>query len=674
MVQKLSREEAKKRIAKLKKEINYHRYLYHVLDRPIISDAALDSLKHELKKLEDRYPEFITPDSPTQRVGGKPLPAFKKVRHKVPMLSLEDAFSLEELEEWERKNHRLLPGVNFDYFAEIKFDGVAVSLVYKDGLFKTGATRGDGVVGEDVTQNLKTIESIPLRLAEDKRHNPRGLGLTGEIEIRGEVVMTYKSFLKVNEERKKKGEPLYANPRNTAAGSIRQLDPEITRKRELTFFAYDLISDLGQKTHEEEHKIVKQMGFKIHKDTKFCKDLKEVWRFIEATGKIRKKLAFQIDGVVIVINQNKFFQSLGVVGKAPRAMIAYKFPAEETTTVVEDIKAYVGRTGALTPVAHLRPVQVAGSTIKRATLHNIDEIRRKDVRIGDTVIIHKAGDVIPEVVQVLRNLRPAGAKTYQMPKKCPICKTPVEKISGEVAIRCPNKNCPAQQREKFLHFVKRDAFDLRGFGPAIIDQLLEAGLVKDQADLFLLEQEQLQDLERLAEKSASNLIKSLKARKEIDLARFIFALGILHVGTETARDLSEHFQTLDNLVKAKYEDLRAIEGIGGKVARSIFSFFQNKKNLALIRKFKKVGVKVKTAAARKGKLAGQIFVLTGKLSSMSRPQAKERINQLGGRTASSVSKKVNYVIVGEEAGSKLKEAKKRGIKIISEKEFLKMIQ
>lgn len=699
----MTKEGAEKRIEKLKKVINYHRYLYHVLNKQEISDAALDSLKHELYKLEQQFPEFITPDSPTQRVAGKPLEGFKKVEHKVPMLSIEDVFSEEELKNWEDYLKRLMPGQKLDYFAELKIDGFAVTLIYKNGLFKCGATRGDGRLGEDVTQNLKTIESIPLKLeihGKSRTGAELGAGLTphrnkvsgaglpnkeiekklkkllqkGKIEIRGEVYMGKKAFKKLNKELEKRGEKTYANPRNLAAGSIRQLDPKLAASRPLDFFAYSTVTNFSQKKHSEEHQILPALGFKTDKGRE-CKTLDEVTDFWEEISKKRETFPFQIDGIVVSINDNLISQKLGVVGKSPRGVRAFKFSPKQATTIIEDIKVQVGRTGALTPVAILKPVEIEGVTISRATLHNEDEIKRLGVKIGDTVIVGRAGDVIPNVIKSLPELRTGKEKNFKMPQKCPACGTKLIKPESEVVWRCPNSDCFARQRKYFCHFISKGAFDIVGLGPQIIDRLIDEGLVSDPADLFKLKKGDIMPLERFAEKSAQNLIKAIQSKKKITLAKFIYALGIRNAGEETAQDLAEHFGSLEKLRSSSLFDLGKIRDIGPVVAKSIHDFFREKRNLKLLEKLKKVGVQIISPKAIEYQpLRGRIFVLTGVLKTMSREEAKEKIRLLGGEISESVSKKTEFVIVGKKPGSKLEKAKKLGLKTIGEKKFLKMLK
>jgi len=673
----MNKQQVKERIEKLRQEINHHRYLYHVLDKQEISDAALDSLKHELDELERKFPELITPDSPTQRVGGKPLDEFKKVQHKSPMLSLTDAFLFEEIQDWETRNKKLLPlETKLDYYAELKIDGLAVALIYKKGILWKGATRGDGKIGEDVTENLKTIEAIPLRVNLENFSQSIQKKVAEELEVRGEIFMKKADFDQLNEIQEKNKQPKFANPRNAAAGSIRQLDPKITASRKLSFMAYSLVTDLGQKTHQESHELLEALGFRAGTNlNQYCPDLQAVEKYHSEVNKKRNSLPFWIDGIVININDQQTFGRLGVVGKAPRGAIAYKYPAEQATTVVEDIQVQVGRTGALTPVAHLKPVRVAGSTVARATLHNEDEIKRLDVRIGDTVIIQKAGDIIPDVVKVLSKLRTGKEKKFKMPVTCPICGSKVIRRTGEVAYYCSNKNCFAIQKEKIYHFVSKKAFDIEGLGPKIIDQLLENNLIKDVSDIFSFTASDLEPLERFAEKSAANIIEAVEKAKKITLARFIYALGIRHVGEETAIDLANHFRTISRLQKASFDDLNKIYEIGEVVARSISDFFRDNRNLQLIARLLNQGIKIKEPEVRKKTAAsGKAFVVTGTLPSLSREEAKTKIREAGGKAASSVSPSTDFVIAGDNPGSKYEKAKKLGVKIISEKELLNLLK
>ncbi|MBI5037298.1 MAG: NAD-dependent DNA ligase LigA [Candidatus Kerfeldbacteria bacterium] len=668
---------ARQRVKQLRAEINRHRYQYHVLDRQEISDAALDSLKHELQQLEERYPELITPDSPTQRVGGKPLDDFKKVHHEHPMLSLNDVFAAGEVIAWETRISKLLPDARqLDYFAELKMDGLALSLVYRGGVLYRAATRGDGRIGEDVTQNVRTIEAVPLQLQLDGLSPTLRKQALDEVEIRGEVYMTKRTFDALNREQEKRGEELFANPRNIAAGSIRQLDPTITASRRLSFMAYDLPTDLGQQTHADTHALLVQLGFRAGDHNQVCKTLDEVETYHTMIGKKRSGFNYWSDGIVVTVNDIATFKKLGVVGKAPRGSIAYKYPAEQATTVVEDIQVQVGRTGVLTPVAHLRPVQVAGTTVSRATLHNIDEINRLDVRIGDTVVIQKAGDIIPDVVQVLANMRAGSEKKFVMPNKCPVCGSSVARREGEVAYYCTNSSCYALQHEQLRHFVSKKAFDIDGLGPKILEQLSAADLVKLPVDLFDLTEADLEPLERFAEQSAHNLVDAIHKAKKVSLARFIYALGIRHVGEETARSLAETFHTIDRVMVASLEDFQRIPDVGGVVGESLYSYFQNKKNMQLIAGLQKRGVIIERAVAQKsvGALQGKKLVITGTLASLSREEAAERIRQAGGKVQSAVSAKTDYLVVGENPGSKREQAMKHRVPILSEMDFLNLLK
>ena len=679
------------RINKLRKEIEKHRYLYHVLDSPEISDSALDSLKHELEQLESQYPEFITQDSPTQRIGGEAKKEFAKVVHSSPMLSFTDVFSEEEFEAWGRRNEDFVDkNISDGFYCELKIDGLAVSLIYKNGAFAIGSTRGNGVIGEEVTMNLKTIEAIPLKLREpeiiyselkkagfEKAANFFRSGWPKELEVRGEVFMNTKDFLTLNKIQTKNNKPLFANPRNVAAGSIRQLDPKITSSRRLDSFAYDLVTDMGQVTHEEIHKILKILGFKTNSHNKFCADVNEVMAFHKKWGVDRDKLAYEIDGVVVIVNDIDKFKSLSVVGKAPRGAVAFKFALKEAETIVEDIKIQVGRTGALTPVAALKSVQIGGVTVQHASLHNADEIERLGLYIGDTVIIGRAGDVIPKVLRVLPAMRPKSARKFKMPNSCPDCGKRVERINAEdVIIRCINKDCPAKHREWLYHFTSHAAFDIVGLGPKILDRLLEEGLIEDGADIFTIDPKVIATLSGFGEKSAQKLYISIEKSKTIPLERFIYALGIPNVGEETSLVLAQHFGTLDRMVKATAEELNNIEDIGDLTAKSIADWFKNLQNRKFIQKFLKVGLKILLVKKQTtpGKLTNKSFVLTGIMDSMSRDKAKQRIREAGGKISESVSKNTDFVVVGSEPGDKYEKAKKLGVKVLSEDEFLKMIK
>ncbi|MFH1036579.1 MAG: NAD-dependent DNA ligase LigA [Patescibacteria group bacterium] len=689
----MTKTEAKNRIGKLKKSINHYRYLYHILDRQEISDAALDSLKKELFDLEQKFPEFVASDSPTQRVGGEPLKEFTKVRHSQRMLSFFDAFSRQDMKDWQDRFSRILNKnelAQVDYYCEPKLDGLAIELIYENGIFTTGSTRGDGTIGEDVTQNLKTIEAIPLKLRDldDVLDDLRKEGLGDAVEVikgkglrevvaRGEAIITKKDFEKVNEGQKRLRLPVFANPRNLAAGSIRQLDPKIMAKRRLDSNTYFLITDLGQKTHEEAHKILHALGFKTNnKYNKYCKNLDEVFEYHGFWYKNRGKLPYEIDGVVVQINNDRISEELGVVGKAPRATIAFKFPLKQATTIVENIKIQIGRTGVITPVAIVQPVGVGGVTISHATLHNEDEIKRLGLKIGDTVIIGRAGDVIPDIVKVLPELRAGKEKEFKMPRFCPSCGTKLIKPGKEVLWRCPNaKNCPAQRREYFYHFVSKDAFDMDGVGPKIIDRFLDEGLVYDPADLFKLKESDVMFLERFGEKSAQNLILAIQSKKKISLARFIYTLGIRNVGEETAKDLAGKFESIEKIEKVSFDDLQNVADVGPVVSKSIHDFLHEPRNLRFINKLKNVGVKIISEKKPEYQpLEGISFVLTGTLETMSREAAKEKINLLGGDVNKSISRNTNFLVAGKEPGTKFEKAKKLGVKIMDEREFSKIIK
>jgi len=680
----MNKESAEKRIKQLRKEIDDHRYRYNVLDEPILSDAVYDSLFHELTKLEEQYPELITPESPSQRVGAKAAKRFEKIEHDSRMLSINDVFNFEELEKWEDrliKNGAGKAITDSGYFVELKMDGLAVSLLFEDGIYKRGATRGDGTIGEDVTSNLKTLDAIPLQLRKNDINKllcNRGAdkALYDKFEVRGEAFLLKKDFNRLNKEREKQGLALYANPRNIAAGSIRQLDPKITAERELDFFVYSIPTKLGLEFHHQEHDLAECLGFKVNKNNKHCKNIQEVEEFLKYWDKKRESLPYQTDGVVVVLDDKKALDRLGVVGKAPRAMIAYKFPAEEATSVVRDIIVNVGRTGKLTPVAVMDPTVIAGSTVSRATLHNADEIERKDIRIGDTVVVHKAGDVIPEVVESIKQMRDGDEKVFHMPKACPVCGGKVTKKVGEVDFYCADKNCSVREQRQLEFFASKNAFDIDGLGPKIIEKLVEEGLIKDAADIFVLTEGDLNPLERFAEQSAKNIVSAVERSREITLERFIYALGIRHIGSQTAIDIAKSFGTLDNIVSAEKGKFDSMYGVGEKVAGSVYGWFQEKNNLELIKRLKANGVKILPyhSPVRSQKLNGQSFVVTGMLSSMTRDDAHKKIVENGGIISSSVTSKTNFLVVGEEPGSKLEKAKKFGTRVLSEEEFLKLVK
>ena len=672
----MTKQQAKERIEKLRVVINHHRYLYHVLDKPEISDAAWDSLKHELAELEEQFPDLVTPDSPTQRVGGKALDKFHKVTHRIPMLSLNDAFRASEVRDWEARVKKLLgPHVHPSYYCEIKMDGLAMSLRYRNGVFVRGATRGDGKIGEDVTQNLKTIEAIPLALEIDRLPQSLRARARGEIEVRGEAYMPRAVFEELNARQKKRHEPAFANPRNAAAGSIRQLDPKITRERHLRFYAYDFLTDFGQRTHAESHAFARLLGVPVNPHSRHCHSIKEIERYHATIQRIRPTLPYQIDGIVVNVDSVAEFQKLGVVGKAPRGALAYKFQAEQATTVVEDICVQVGRTGVLTPVAHLQPVQVAGTTVARATLHNADEIKRLDVRIGDTVILQKAGDVIPDVVRVLKDMRTGKERIFHMPSKCPICGAAIVHPDGEVAYYCKNRACPARHLEELYHFVSRKTFDIDGLGPKILDQLVSEGLVKEPADLFSLQPKDLEPLEFFAEKKAEKIFQAIQSRKRIPLARFLFALGIRHVGEETAIALAEHFGTLHAVMVAQLEEIERVPDVGSVVAESIADFFTHIESRKRVTHLLGRGVHVMSAERKRSNaLAGKTFVVTGTLATLTREAAHDLIRKNGGDVSSSVSKNTDYLVVGDAPGSKFEKAKKLGVTILDERALLRLVK
>ncbi|MGQ9779676.1 MAG: NAD-dependent DNA ligase LigA [Bacillota bacterium] len=665
----MSHEEAARRAAELRAEIERHNYLYYVLDRPEITDAEYDRLMRELLAIEEAYPDLQTPDSPTLRVGGAPLPVFQTVTHRVPLLSLANAYSPEELRAFDARVKRFLGTRDVSYVAELKIDGLTVALTYEAGRLVLGATRGDGEQGEDVTANVRTIRSIPLRLSRSDL----------SLIVRGEVYMKRPDFLRLNEARRAAGEPEFANPRNAAAGSLRQLDPKVTASRPLDAFFYDVLAVEGATvtTQWEALSFLRELGFKVNPEARLCRDIEEVIAFCDEWAERRHGLAYEIDGIVVKVNSLAQLAALGATAKAPRGKIAYKYPATEEVTRVLDIVVNVGRTGVLTPLAILEPVEVAGSTVSRATLHNEDYIREKDIRIGDTVVVRKAGDVIPEVVRVLSERRTGAERVFVMPTRCPECGADVVRLEGEVAARCVGAACPAQLREGIIHFASRNAMNIEGLGPQIIAQLIETGLIHDAADLYRLREEDLVELERFGPKSAANLVRAIAATRENELARLIFALGIRHVGENVARVLAEHFRSMDALAAASEEELLAIPAIGPKIAASIVSYFREEQNRRLLAKLRAAGVRMEegeAAPAGPQPLAGKTFVLTGGLASMTREEAEERLRALGAKVASSVSRKTDYVVVGKDPGSKYQKALELGITILREEEFLKMLE
>ena len=726
----MTTKDIKTRIEKLRETINRHRYLYHVLDRQEISDAALDSLKRELAELEKQYPRYASPDSPTQRIGGKPLDKFAKIVHKARQWSFADAFTEEEIKEFDERVKRMLTkeppstsdveGGKTEYVCELKIDGFKIVLTYENGILRTAATRGDGATGEDVTQNIKTIESIPLKLEKPL-----------SIVVEGEIWMSRREFEKLNVKQKEKGEPPFANPRNVAAGSIRQLDPSVAASRKLDSYIYDIamiekqekklfsdespvmserekivsspvfvlngrggnvsfslsgdegessktdISSSFPETQIKELELLEKLGFKVNKNYKLCQNIEEVIAYWKEWQKKKDKEDYWIDGVAVKLNRRDWQERLGYTGKAPRYAIAFKFPAEQATTVVEDIITQVGRTGALTPVAHLNPVLVAGTVVSRATLHNDSEIKRLGLKIGDTVIIQKAGDVIPEVVRVLKEMRTGKEKEFKMPETCPVCGGKLAREKDSPIIRCANRNCSIKHRRALYYFASKKAMNIEGLGPKIIDALLDNGLIQDAADIYDLKEGDLEPLERFGEKSAKNIVNAVNVARTATLPKFLTALGIFHVGEETAELLAKETKSVEVLSDMPAEELQKIDGIGPKVAESIFDWFKDKRNRELLERLLKrikIILPEKSPLLEKSKIRGKIFVLTGTMESVSRDKAKEEIKLRGGQVSESVSKNTDFVVAGAEPGSKYDKAKKLGVKIIGEKEFLKLLE
>ncbi len=665
----MDKTQARREIKKLREQIQYHDYKYYVLDDPEIPDSEYDEMMRRLIQLENKFPDLITSDSPTQRVGAEPVEAFDNARHHVPMLSLSNAFDEAELKEFHRRVTSIA-GDEVEYVVELKIDGLAVSLVYEDGVFTRGATRGNGEIGEDVTRNLKTIKTIPLRLRYPIPF----------LEVRGEVYMPKKAFEALNEKRQQEGMPLFANPRNAAAGSLRQLDPRITASRHLEIFTYGIgrIDGKALSTHKQVLDYLKTQGFKVNEHVKVFNNIEDVAAYCQEWVNKRDELPYEIDGMVIKVNSMKLQEQLGNTAKSPRWAIAYKFPAEEKITKLQDIIVRVGRTGALTPTALLEPVKIMGSTVSKATLHNEDYIRQKDIRIGDTVVVKKAGDIIPEVVRVLPEKRDGDEIEFKMPQKCPVCGSDVVRFEDEAAAKCTGGvSCPAQVKRGIEHFASKGAMDIEGLGPAVIEQLLVNGLIKDPVDLYTLKKEDLVNLERMADKSAQNLLDAIEASKKRPLDKLLFALGIPFVGAKAASILARHYGHIDKLMEASEDELTSIPEIGPKTAKSIITFFNQKRNRELIERLKRLGINVESAADAEPDnqpLKGLTFVLTGKLRGFTRDEAKEAIHKLGGRVTSSVSKNTDYVIMGENPGSKYEKARKLNIKILREEEFKDLLQ
>ncbi|TET47415.1 NAD-dependent DNA ligase LigA [candidate division TA06 bacterium] len=665
----VSKKDLQKKAEELRRQINYHDYRYYVLNDPVISDVEYDTLMRELKELEKNQPELITPDSPTQRVGGQPTEGFPPVEHKVPMLSLDNTYSHDELRDFDGRVKKTLEKVSYRYVAEPKVDGVAVSLKYENGIFVLGSTRGNGVVGDDITANLKTINSIPLHILTDDKD-------LLNIEVRGEVYISRAGFQRLNAEREEEGQNLFANPRNAAAGSLKQLNPRIVAKRRLNIFVHSIAKPPSERfgSHYDTLQILKEAGFRINPHNRLLENVEEVLRFCDDWEPNRDGLDYEVDGIVVKIDSFEYREVLGETTSVPRWAIAYKYPARQATTVVDEIKWSVGRTGVVTPIAILKPVSLSGSTIGRATLHNADEIKRLDVREGDTVIIEKGGEVIPKVVKVVAEKRPRKSKPARTPAKCPICSSPLARYEGEAAIRCENVSCPMQVRRRIEYFACRSAMDITGLGTVVVDQLVSAGLVKDYGDLYSLKAEQIESLERMGKKSAPNLISAISDSKERPFDRVLFALGIRQVGFHAARLLASRFSSIAELARSTAEEISSIGGIGPIIAESVVKFFQDEANLKVIGKLRRAGLKLSQKRKRKGRLPlkNKTFVLTGALSRYTREQAGDLIVSLGGKLSASVSRKTDYCVAGENPGSKLDKAKALGVKIVDEEEFKRL--
>jgi len=663
-----------KKIEALREKIRHHEHLYYVLDSPEITDAEFDKLMNELKKLEAEHPELITPDSPTQRVGGKPREGFVKAKHSSPMLSLDNAYSEEELHDWERRVHELSGRTDVEYMCELKLDGMSLALHYSGGQLARGITRGDGSEGEEVTANVRTVRSIPLSIAKEKL---KKAGIPAEFEVRGEMLMPIAAFRKMNEEREKQGLSQFANPRNATAGTVRQLEPSITAQRRMDFFGYLLLKD-GRTFFDRQSKAMDAMataGFKVNPNRKLAKNLDQVRAFIENWEAKRDSLPYEIDGIVVKVDRTAMQQELGFTGKAPRWAIAYKYAARGAVTQIEDIVPQVGRTGKLTPVAWLKPVPIGGTTVSRATLHNMDQIEDLGVKIGDWVEVERGGDVIPKVVKVVEDKdHPRGHKQFHMPEHCPVCGGNVVRTEGEADHRCVNANCPAKLQGTILHFASRHVMDIDGLGEALVNQLTERGLVKNVADLYRLTKDDLLKLERMGDKSAQNVLDEIEASKKLPLERVIYGLGIRFVGERTAQFLAEHFGSLDAITKAGLEELEEVNEVGPRIAESIVEFFADEHNRQLVGDLRKAGLTFTGQKKQKGtKLTGKTFVLTGTLTRHTRDEAKKMIEDAGGRVSGAVSKMTDYVVAGSDAGSKLDKAKELGVAVIGEEEMEKLV-
>ncbi len=662
-----------KKIDALRDKIRHHEHLYYVLDQPEISDADFDGLTQQLQQLEAEHPTLITPDSPTQRVGGKPREGFVKVRHSSPMLSLDNTYNEEELRAWERRVHELSGRKDVDYVCELKLDGMSLALVYEDGHLVRGVTRGDGTVGEDVTLNVRTVRSVPLSISKEKL---KKAGIPADFEVRGELLMPLASFKKMNDEREAKGLSLFANPRNATAGTVRQLESRVTAERRLDFFSYVLLQN-GRtyfERHSEALDALDAAGFKVNPHRKLVHSMEEVWAFIQQWEAKRDSLPYEIDGIVVKVDRTALQNELGFTGKAPRWAIAYKYAARAGVTQLEDIRVQVGRTGKLTPVAMLKPVLIGGTTVRNATLHNMDEIERLGVKIGDWVQVERGGDVIPKVAKVIEDKdHPRGHKSFHMPETCPVCGTKVVRAEGEADHRCVNANCPAKLRETILHFASRGVMNIDGMGDALVAQLTEHGLVKNVADIYKLTKKDLLSLERFADKSAQNILDEIEASKKLPLERVINGLGIRFVGERTAQFLAEHFGSMEVLEQASQEELQEVNEVGPRIAESIVEFFSIAANRKLVERLREAGLTLSGQKKQRGtKLAGKTFVLTGTLEHFTRDEAKKMIEDAGGKVTGSVSKKTDYVLAGADAGSKLDKASQLGVKVIDEKEMEKL--
>ena len=663
-------------LERLRHQIRHHEYRYYVLDDPEIPDAQFDGLLNQLKKLEAQHPELVTPDSPTQRVGGKPREGFVKVPHSVPMLSLDNAYTEDELRNWERRVHELSGRSDLELVCELKLDGMSLALRYEDGKLVRGITRGDGSIGEDVTANVRTVRSIPLSIAPERL---KKAGIPPSFEVRGEMLMPIASFRKMNEDRERQGLSQFANPRNATAGTVRQLEPSITAERRLDFFAYVLIvpgrATIVFESQWDSLNALDAGGFKVNPRRSLAKNFDEVWKFIGQWEEKRESLPYEIDGVVIKVNHIAGQRQLGFTGKAPRWAIAYKYAARAGVTRIEDILVQVGRTGKLTPVAALKPVSIGGTTVSRATLHNMDEIERLGVKIGDWVEVERGGDVIPKVKRVVDDKdHPRGTREFAMPEHCPVCGGNVVRTEGEADHRCVNQKCPAKLRETILHFASRGVMNIDGMGDALVSQLTDQGFVKDVADIYKVTKQDLLSLERMGDKSAENVLREIGNSKKLPLERVIFGLGIRFVGERTAQFLAEHFGDIDALMNAGEEEMQQVEEVGPRIAHSILEFFSEPRNRELVEELRGAGLTMRGKKKERGtKLAGKVFVLTGTLAHHSRDEAKKMIEDAGGKVTGSVSKKTDYVVAGTEAGSKLDKAKELGITVISEEEMKSLI-